>query len=922
VTLEKRMRITLPELALVVLIGPSGSGKSTFARTHFKLTETLSSDFYRGLVADDENDQSATEDAFDVLHYIARKRLAAGRLTVVDATNVQPEARKPLLALAREFHVMPVAIVFDMLEKLCQERNRARPDRAFGPHVVRRHIQALRRSLRGLEREGFRQVVVLRTSEEVAAATIERQPLWTNRKHEHGPFDIIGDIHGCYDELVELLRGLGHEIGDWRLGIETADSNLQSFDYAQDMSPISNLQHPDGRKVIFLGDLVDRGPNSPDVLRLVMSMVAAGNALCVPGNHDVKLLRKLRGRDVQVSHGLAETLEQLEREPPEFKTQVAAFLDGLISHFVLDDGKLVVAHAGMKQALQGRASSRVRDFALYGETTGETDEFGLPVRHNWAAEYRGPAMVVYGHTPVPEAEWLNRTINIDTGCVFGGKLTALRYPERELVSVPAKRTYAEPARPFLATETLPTLSAQQQQDDVLDIEDVLGKRLIETRLHGKLTIREENAIAALEVMSRFAANPKWLIYLPPTMSPSETSSLPDLLEHPAEAFAYYRAQGITNVVCEEKHMGSRAVVIVCRDEDMARRRFGVIGEGIGIIYTRTGRRFFENAALEAALLAEVRAACDSAGLWDELATDWMCLDCELMPWSAKAQELLRTQYAAVGAAARVGLGEAVRVLERAAFADEGRRTKDAQSPTTDEGRTTNKAGLCPENSLLLVDLLARYRGRAEMVEQYVAAYGRYCWPVMSPEDLRLAPFHLLATEGAVHIDKDHRRHMEILGKLGDQRTGHNNGDGEQARSNNHHSVLMRTAYQLVDLTDPESEAVGIRWWEELTGRGGEGMVVKPLDFIAHGPRGLIQPAIKCRGREYLRIIYGPEYTAPQHLERLRAHGLGAKRSLALREFALGVEALERFVRREPLRRVHECVFGVLALESEPVDPRL
>ena len=397
-----------------------------------------------------------------------------------------------------------------------------------------------------------------------------------------------------------------------------------------------------------------------------MGMLSAGLALCVPGNHDVKLLRKLRGRDVQITHGLAETLAQLEGETPAFIGEVRTFLDGLVSHYVLDGGKLVVAHAGMKAEMMGRGSGRVREFALYGETTGETDEFGLPIRYNWAAEYRGAANVVYGHTPIPAPEWLNHTINIDTGCVFGGRLTALRWPERELVSVPARQTYTEPARPFLPPEeSAPALSAQQQHDDILDIEDVTGKRLIGTRLHGNITVREENAIAALEVMSRFAANPKWLIYLPPTMSPSETTSEPGLLEHPAEAFAYYRNQGVPTVICEEKHMGSRAVVIICRDEDAARARFGVEGEGIGVCVTRTGRRFFDDMALEAQFLALVRDALTASGLWDELGTDWVCLDCELMPWSAKAQALIKDQYAAVGAAAAAALPHAVTALRQA-----------------------------------------------------------------------------------------------------------------------------------------------------------------------------------------------------------------------------------------------------------------
>jgi protein phosphatase len=851
------MHITIPELALVVLIGPSGAGKSTFGRSHFLPSEVISSDACRALVADDENDQAATGDAFEVLHFIARKRLAAGRLTVIDATNVQPEARRPLLALAREFHVLPVAVVFDLPERICQERNRLRPDRAFGPHVVRRQIAELRRSLRGLQREGFRYVFRFEAPEQVAAATVTREPLWNNRKHDHGPFDMIGDIHGCYDELLALLAKLGY-------GPRPEDGA-----YA----------HPAGRKAVFLGDLVDRGPKSPEVLRLAMGMVAAGTALCVPGNHDVKLMRKLRGRDVHVGHGLAETLAQLEAEPEPFRAEVAAFIDSLVGHYVLDDGKLVVAHAGMKQELQGRGSNRVREFALYGETTGETDEFGLPVRYNWAAEYRGRAMVVYGHTPVPAPEWLNGTINIDTGCVFGGRLTALRYPERELVDVPALQVYAEPVRPFLAAP-LAALNAQQQHDELLDLADVTGKRIVDTGLHGRVTIREENAAAALEVMSRFAADPRWLIYLPPTMSPSETSRHPGLLEHPAEAFAYYRAGGVATVLCEEKHMGSRAVVVVCRDEAAARRRFGVLDGGAGICYTRTGRRFFDEPRLEAELIERVGAAMEASGLWDELQSDWACLDCELLPWSAKAQELLRRQYAAVGAAGRVALGAAVGALDQA-----------------------------QARGLDVAELRDGYVGRAAMLEAYTAAYRRYCWPVQSLADLRLAPFHLLASAGAVHTGRDHGWHMGTLARL--------SAADDQAAP-----LLMATRVQEVELADEASVAAGVAWWEELTAGGGEGMVVKPLDFIALGPKGLLQPAVKCRGREYLRIIYGPEYTAPANLERLRARGVGAKRALALREFALGVEGLERFVRGEPLRRVHECAFGVLALESEPVDPRL
>jgi protein phosphatase len=860
------MRIDLPELCLVVMVGASGSGKSTFTRKHFLPTEVLSSDYFRGLVSDDENNQAATKDAFESLYYIASKRLANHKLTVIDATNVRPEDRKGFVGLAKQFHCLAVAVVLDMPERLCQERNRSRGNRDFGPHVVRNHVANLRRSLRGLDREGFRYVHILSKPEEVESVEVVRKPLWNDRKEDHGPFDIIGDVHGCLNELESLLDRLGYH-------------QTESVSTGNGFWGNRVRLHPEGRKAVFVGDLVDRGPRVLDTIRLVHNMVGQGAALCVPGNHDVKLARALRGKQVKIAHGLEQSLAEFDQIPEdvraEAKRQVADYLESLVSHFVLDGGKLVVAHAGLRQEMQGRSSGAVREFALYGETTGETDEFGLPVRYNWAAEYRGPAMVVYGHTPVPEPEWLNNTINIDTGCVFGGKLTALRYPERELVSVEAAREYSPPVRPFLPEP--PKRTAQQEHDDVLVIDDVIGKRAVETELHGRVTIREENAIAALEVMSRFAVDPKWLIYLPPTMSPCETSQRPEVLEHPEQAFEYFERQGITTVVCEEKHMGSRAVVIVCENAGVPRNRFGVERECLGICYTRTGRPFFSEAELEISFLESIQRALTASGFWQSFETDWVCFDAELMPWSAKAQDLIRQQYAAVGISTNASLAHAVRLLQSA-----------------------NDRGVD------VTGLLTSTIERQQMAANYRESYRRYCWPVSSLGDLRLAPFHLLATEGNLYIDRDHGWHMQHIYQV----CGHDNG------------LLLPTRYISFELADSAQRASAVEWWETLTNSGGEGMVIKPKDFIARGKRGLIQPAMKCRGREYLRLIYGPEYTAPHQLERLRGRGLSAKRSLALREFALGIESLRRFIAREPLRRVHECVFGVLALESEPVDPRL
>nr|WP_030806782.1 polynucleotide kinase-phosphatase [Streptomyces sp. NRRL S-337] len=878
-----RRALGVPDLSLVVLVGATGSGKSTFAARHFKATEVISSDFCRGLVSDDENDQSASSDAFDVLHFIVGKRLAAGRLTVVDATNVQSEGRTQLVRLAREHDVLPVAIVLDVPEQVCAERNATRADRAGLPRrVIQRHQRELRRSLRHLEREGFRKVHHLRGQAEAHAAEVVRERRFNDLRHLTGPFDIIGDIHGCRSELETLLGRLGYVLVRDGLG--------RAVDAA----------HPQGRTAVFVGDLVDRGPDSPGVLRLVMGMVAAGHALCVPGNHENKLGRYLKGRKVQHTHGLAETVEQLEQEDAAFRDEVGTFLHGLVSHYVLDGGGLVVCHAGLPEKYHGRTSGRVRSFALYGDTTGETDEFGLPVRYPWAEDYRGRAAVVYGHTPTPRATWLNNTICLDTGCVFGGRMTALRWPERELVDVPAERVWYEPTKP-LASEAPGGADGRP-----LDLGDVAGRRIVETRHMGRLAVKEENAAAALEVMSRFAIDPRLLPYLPPTMAPCATSQEDGYLEHPAEAFAGYRADGVREVVCEEKHMGSRAVVLVCRDETVATERFGAPKGVQGALYTRTGRPFFDGPEVTGTLLRRVAACVAEAGLWEELETDWLLLDAELMPWSLKATGLLRKQYAAVGAASGAAFPGVLGALEAAA------------------GRGVEVA-----------PLLQRQRDRAADAAAFTAAYRRYCWRVgerAAPDGLgalegvRLAPFQILAVQGRSLAGLAHTEQLALIDRIVAAEgvvAGQDDGVSGGGRAAGGAGLLATTRRIVVDTEDEASVVAGIRWWLELTADGGEGMVVKPVQALIRQPDGrLIQPGVKCRGREYLRIIYGPEYTRPDNLKRLRIRHLGHKRSLALREYALGLEALDRMAEGEPLWRVHEAVFGVLALESEPVDPRL
>ncbi len=860
------MKVTIPDFALVLLIGPTGAGKTQFARRHFCETEVISSDRCRALVADDETDQSATEDAFAVLEAIAERRLQRRRFTVIDATSVQRADRARLVALARRHHALPVPFVFDIDPRICAARNESRAGRDFGAHVPHNHAKALRRDLRHLGKEGFRHITVMRTPEEVDAVEITRVPLWTDQRHDHGPFDIIGDVHGCYDELTALLDTLGYERAPYTPG-----------------EGLLHARHPQGRRAFFVGDLTDRGPANVDCLRLVMGMCAQGDARCIIGNHDFKLSKWLRGRKVKLDHGLDGTVAELETCSPEFREQVADFIEGLLSHAWLADGALVIAHAGLREEMHGRGSAALRSFAMYGETTGALDEAGLPVRGDWVRDYRGATEVVYGHTPVAEAQWRNNTLCIDTGCVFGGALTALRWPERERVSVPAAREYAPPLRPFREDMTGEATGAAADssaaalpgRDDILYFEEFACKQRIVTRLGRHVTIRQDNMLAALEVMSRFGIDPRWLIHLPPTMAAPPTATEGPYLEHPGQALDWYARHGADRVIVEEKHMGSRALIVVTRDPAVAARRFLVEDGKAGCVHTRTGRAFFPDDTVEAQIIARITAASERAGLWDALGTDWLLLDAEIMPWSAKAQDLLRRQYRPTATAARASAQALIEAI----------------------GEAGDPAGL----QALRAQAQARHDNACAM-QQTLAGY---CWDAGSIEDWRIAPFHLLAIEQHALTSRPHHWHMEMLARLCAQ-----------------DPILRETGWQVIDPASASDREAVTRWWERHTAQGGEGFVIKPDAFIVHDGKTLLQPAMKVRGRDYLRLVYGPDYDLPENLSRLRERALGRKNALAEREFRLGLEGLERFVAGRPLREVHACILGVLALESEPVDPRL
>ena len=419
------MRLKIPTFALVVLIGPSSSGKSTFAKKHFLTSEIVSSDYCRFLISDNENDQTVSKAAFELMHFIIDKRLSLRKFTVVDATNVLESSRYELIELARKHHAITVAIVFNLAEEICYYRNKMRSDRHIDEKIIHYQYNQMQYSLLNLKKEGFNYLYFMNSINDIMMAQLTKTALFCDKSFETGPFDIIGDVHGCYDELLMLLAKLGYKV-----------------------APDFEVSHPQKRKVIFLGDLVDRGPKIVLVLKLVMKMVNSNIAYCVQGNHDNKLYRYLEGRNVQIKNGLEDSVAELEQETENFQTEVKQFLKHLESHLIFDNFRLVACHAGIKEEYIGRASRKIRNFTLYGKTTNETDEFGLPKRYLWAKDYKGKPLIIYGHTPNLAPYCINNTINIDTACVFGNKLTAYRYPEGEYIDVDALDTYSVPVRPI------------------------------------------------------------------------------------------------------------------------------------------------------------------------------------------------------------------------------------------------------------------------------------------------------------------------------------------------------------------------------------------------------------------------------------------------------------------------------------------
>ncbi|MEH7178152.1 polynucleotide kinase-phosphatase [Neobacillus vireti] len=863
--------INLPHAGIVLLVGPSNTGKTTLLNqliqeNQILASEVISSDQFRVLVSDiefiswngrpkDESDalfheyQQISSAAFDAMDYVISKRCKLNKLTFIDATHLREEEHEKYLQMGKKYHVPVIAIVLNISETELLRRDAER-DFSRGRNRIKQQYQHFKNTLRFIKKKHYRRVYLLGEDElEVLNVSRLENPLFIEL--DNG-IDFIGDIHGCYEEFLEILSKLGYQENDEGYYI-----------------------HPEGRKILSLGDVLSRGSRSIETLQFFQKHVAAGHAYMIDSNHGWKIARWLEGKNVKMAHGdenVAAEFEEYERkngteETEKLKEQIKELLLEAKSHYIIRKNgvnAVVAVHAGIKDHYIGKQSHRISDFCRYGDTDG-LDENGKPIRKDWSISHKSSELIIWGHDPKPQPLLVNNTLNIDQGVVFGGTLTAYRYPEKQFVSVKAKQDYANvPDNPLKEWE-LKRLNPP-------NIMKFLEGYSVLTEHYGEIMIYDDGVKPAIDDFSHYTLPLEDIVYLPPTMSPTpKASRLEGYLEHPMEAFEYYQSNGVETMVVEKKHMGSRGILFLFKNKEVAKEYIG--RETLGNIYTRTGRAFFKK-EVEEQIVGVLNEDLVKSGYFETYNTDFVLLDAEILPWNLKAKDLILNQYAHVGEMA---------LLDR-------KKLQDSLQQAFESGKGVEH--WIQENEMGI-----------ENAKVFNEVYQKYCWEIEGLDGIQIAPFHTLAHSKETFFDKPHRWHME-----------------KNKEFNGISRLFLETEYRVV--SDEASMKAAIEWWEEITEAGHEGFVVKPDSFITRHKGKLLQPAIKVRGRKYLHIIYGMDYLLPENLSRLKKRNAGKKQRNALKEFALGVEGVNRFVKKESLERVHECVLGVLALEAEPIDPRL
>lgn len=862
------MEIVVPYAGIVLLVGPSNSGKSTLLKNFIDKkqiipSEVVSSDDFRVLVSDiefidwkqrsiDEADslydqyQEISEEAFALMDSLIEKRCRLNKLTFVDATHLNPDDRKKYISIARNNHVPIVSIVLDIDQELLLDRDIQR-ENPRGKRRIKQQYQVFKREKRFIKKEGYLATYFVRDTNNIELIRRRNNPI---ELEVNSGIDIIGDIHGCYDEMIQILKKLGYK------------KNEENF-----------FIHPEGRKFLSLGDIMSRGPKSLEIMQFFLRHINEGLAYMIDSNHGWKIARWLDGRKVTLNHGDERVEEEIKQFQEEFgeertlelKQELKELLLKAPSHYVLTKNNvptLVCTHAGIKDEFIGKQSYEISDFCRYGDTD---DENGKPIRKDWSIYHKKRTLIIWGHDPKPKPLIINNTINIDQGVVFGGELTAFRYPEKEFVSVKAEKDYSD-------ANNNPLLELKRKRLNPPNIAKFINGYSVLTDDFGEIHVPKEYVIPSIDMVSHYTVPMEELIYIPPTMSPTPIpSSLEDYLEHPREAIDYYRSMGIGRLVAEKKHMGSRGILLLFKSKEVG---FKYVGrETLGVIHTRTGRRFF-NEEIEKKILSRINKGLISSDYFNKYDTDFLLLDSEIMPWNLKAKELINNQYAHVAENA---------ILDR-------KLIKDKLKKAVNSNRN-------------LENWLAEYEDKLNNAIIFKNVFQNYCWDIDDIDQIQIAPFHVLAHSKETFFNKPHTWHMEMNHKFAKMA-----------------DIFVETEFLVID--DAESEEEAIKWWDTITSEGHEGIVIKPEVFISKSNGKLIQPAIKVRGRKYLNIIYGMDYLLPENLARLKKRNISKKQKLALKEFSLGLEGINRYVNGESIERVHECVLATLAMESDPVDPRL
>lgn len=887
----------LPDPSIVGITGSSSDSRIEILNRFFKIEEIISMDELSRWIPDDPwiQDHNKPEQVESIFFSIIEQRLKRNLMTALDIHGRGRPFRNQFIQLAKKYHFTPTLI-------------RLLSDAEASRELDQEDFFKARRQ------EGFR-VIYQINKDEFQDWRPSRRTSPTMRPDVEGAFDIIGDVHGCMDELLALTHRLGYR---WTGNPLT-------------LNPDFNWINPPGRRLFFVGDLVDKGPNSLEALSLVMRLTETGQSFCVPGNHDYKLARALGGMVFKKSDPDHEAaLQQVRAAGPKFAEKARTWIESLPSHYFLDAGRLVVSHAGSKRSHHGRDSNRILDFALYGATTGKTDSHGLPERLNWALDYHGETLVVHGHTPVEEPKWVNESVNIDTGCVYGGHLTALRYPERELVSEPARHEYSisrrplplnvsllnqmesapsanlksNPLRPSTASDprsgnpsnslNFQTHKKQNQHtsNEKLGWTDFQNLKVVETSTRGDVILREEEVKAAVHFLKSTQCWPWRIPFLAPGISaPDPCQDINSAgLESPATAFTYYRNNRVQEVLCVPTAYEPPFILALARDSSEAVERLGSQAGEVGIGFPVCGLLQTSDTPSPAemsSLLKRIHRNLSEENFWERSQSDVAIFECSLTSHSVQAAETKMkpkplqhsNSMSQIVSAGMIDTNNILEKLERA----------------TEHGTDWH---------FLTQSYLKSKRSLTEFTDWISKAQKT----TNGTELIQVRNFQLLATQKKTFINQHYSAGAQIL-KL------------EQLAERDSELFIQPSSF-LLDLHDVNACSSAVNLWEEHTREGMIGWVIRPAQGAQKGRRGWVQPALKCRGDMALKCIFGLNMSREAMNQSIQKNSLAARRSQVAREWALSLEALHRWTRQEPDWRIQECMVGILAVKCEPTDARL